>query len=209
MIRVALIEDNARALKYLEALLSGSRGISVTGAYSTGMEALAGILENRPDVILVDIGLPDISGIEVIKRLGERLQDLDIIVYTLHEDKKHLLAALKAGATGYILKGASSIELVRAIEETKNGGSPMSPRVARFIIEEFQSQASKKEACVLTPREKEVLEGMAKGITENRLSEDLSLSPHTIHSHIKHIYKKLRVCSRAEAVLKGRREGII
>lgn len=209
MIKVAIVEDKEETLNYLRALLGGSKGIEVIGAYSTGQEALAGIEQRRPDVALVDLGLPDISGIEVIGSLKASIPDLDIIAYTLHEDRKHLVSALKAGATGYILKGASAVEIIQAIEAITAGGSPMSPRIARYIIEDYQGNTPPKESVVLTHREKEVLEGIAQGLPEKQLAEQLALSQHTIHTYVKSIYRKLQVNSQAQAVLKARRKGII
>lgn len=209
MIKVAIVEDKAETLKYLEALLAGSNGIQMVGAYATGNDALAGIQNRVPDVVMVDIGLPDISGIDVIRALKDQFPDLDIIAHTMYEDRIHLVAALKAGASGYILKGASASKIIEAVEEIADGGSPMSPKIARYIIEEFQSNTRKRDDIVLTPREKEVLQGIAQGKQEKTLAEDFSLSPHTIHTYVKNIYKKLRVGSQVEAVLKAKKSGII
>lgn len=209
MINVAIVEDKDETLSYLKALLGGSKGITVTGGYATGSDALAGIPASAPDVVIVDIGLPDISGIDVIRRLRESCSGLDMIAYTMHEDRKHLLAALKAGATGYLLKGASALEIIRAVEEVVRGGAPMSPKIARYVIEEYQVKELRKNDGALSPREKEVLEGIAKGLPEKGLAETLSLSPHTVHTHIKSIYKKLHVNSQIQAVREAKKKGIL
>lgn len=208
-IKVSIVEDNPTTLKYLEALLSGSGRIEVVGAYSSGTEALRKIPEKTPDVLIVDLGLPDISGIDVIKKMREQSQDLEILVLTMHENREHLFSALKAGATGYLLKGTSSIEIIKAIEEVSDGGVPMSPRIARYIIEEFQNNKIKGIDSGLTSREKEVLKGISEGLSEKELADKLLLSSHTIHTHIKNIYRKLHVRSRIEAILKAKKKGII
>lgn len=209
MIKVAIVEDKAETLAYLQALLDGSNGVEVIGAYGAGREAIDGIERRRPDVALIDLGLPDISGIEVIRSLKESLPDLDIIAYTLHEDRKHLISALKAGATGYILKGASAVEIIQAVESVVAGGSPISPRIARYILEDYHTRPQRKDEVELTAREKEVLQGIAGGLPEKQLAERLSISPHTVHSYVKNIYKKLKVNSQAQAVLKARKKGIL
>ncbi len=209
MIKIAIVEDKEETLGYLKALLGGTKGFEVTGAYTTGNEALSGIEQRRPDVALVDLGLPDISGIEVIRTLKDLRTEIDIIAFTLYEDRKHLIAALKAGATGYILKGASAVELIQAIEAIIKGGSPMSPRIARYIVEDFQAAAPRKESALLTPREKETLEGIVKGLPEKKLAETLALSPHTVHTYIKSIYKKLHVNSKTLAIREARKKGIL
>ena len=209
MIKVAIIEDKQDTLNYLAALLGGASGISVSGAYLTGSSGLDGINSSLPHVALVDLGLPDISGIDVIRLLRERHPSLDIIVHTLHEDRKHLMAAIKAGATGYILKGASAVEIIQAIENIVKGGAPMSPKIARLIVEECQTKELNREGVILTSREKEVLDGIAKGYSEKNMSERLSLSHHTIHSYVKTIYKKLQVNCQAQAVLKARKLGLL
>jgi DNA-binding NarL/FixJ family response regulator len=209
MIKVAIVEDKEETLRYLEVLLGGTKGLTVVGAYSTGKAALDGISRNMPDVALVDIGLPDMSGIDVIQALANRWPKLDIIVYSMYEDRKHLVAALKAGACGYILKGASAGEIIEAVEGISHGGSPMSPKIARFVIEELQLHAKRNADAELTPRETEVLKSIAQGKQEKTIAENLSLSPHTIHTYVKSIYKKLKVQSQTAAVLKARNKGII
>jgi len=209
MIKVAIVEDREETLRYLEILLGGTKGLTVVGAYSTGKAAIDGIPRNVPDVALVDIGLPDMSGIDVIQALANKCPKLDIIAYTMYEDRKHLVAALKAGACGYILKGANAREIIEAVEGISQGGSPMSPKIARFVIEELQLHAEMSADAELTPRETEVLRSISQGKQEKIIAEDLSLSPHTIHTYVKSIYKKLKAQSQTEAVLKARNKGII
>lgn len=207
--KVGIVEDHEKTLEYLSALFSGSDGIELSCACSAGEEALEKVFQAPPDVLVVDINLPDISGVEVIKAVKERFPRVEVLVLTMHESREHLFSALQAGATGYLVKGASSTEIINAVSLLMAGGAPMSPTVARYVIEEFQDIKSSREATTLTKREKEVLQGVASGLSEKKLAESLSVSPHTIHTHIKKIYRKLQVNSRAEAVLKARNKGIV
>ena len=211
MIKIILIEDNFATLKYLEALLSASGEIQVLGTFASGGEIFRtasweGLV---PDVFVVDLNLPDISGIEVIRHLRYLFEKAEILVLTMHDDREHLFASLKAGATGYILKGTGAAEIIRAITDVARGGSPMSPGIARRIIEEFNGRGGLAGKSLLTEKEREVLREIANGLSERKVAEVLSLSPHTVHSHIKSIYRKLQVRSKTEAVLKAKTQGII
>lgn len=208
-VKVAAVEDNPKTLEYLAALFSGSDGIDFVGAYGNGRDALEKVPGMIPDVLLVDLNLPDIPGVEVIRDLKERIPRLEILVLSMHENREHLFAALQAGATGYLVKGASSVEILNAVSLLMAGGAPMSPTVARYVIEEFQEVKRARNSSALTSREKDVLQGIASGLSEKKLAEQLGVSPHTIHTHIKKIYRKLQVSSRAEAVLKARNKGIV
>lgn len=207
--KVAIVEDHEKTLEYLSALFSGSDGIELSCSCSTGEEVIEKVFQAPPDVLVVDINLPDMSGVEVIRAVKERIPRVEVLVLTMHESREHLFSALQAGATGYLVKGASSTEIVNAVSLLMAGGAPMSPTVARYVIEEFQDIKSSRETTTLTKREKEVLQGVASGLSEKKLAESLSVSPHTIHTHIKKIYRKLQVNSRAEAVLKARNKGIV
>jgi len=207
--RVAIVEDHEKTREYLTALFGGSDGIELLGAFGTGQEALQSLPELVPDVLVVDINLPDMSGIEIIRIMRERVPRMEILVLTIHENREHLFLALQAGATGYLVKGTSSTEIINAVAMLMAGGAPMSPVVARYVIEEFQDVKGARDSSALTKREREVLQGIASGLSEKKLADTLSLSPHTIHTHIKKIYRKLQVNSRAEAVLKARNKGIV
>ena len=207
--RVAIVEDHEKTREYLGALFGGADGIELTGAYGNGGDALGSLTESSPDVFIVDLNLPDMSGIDVIRALREKVPRLEILVLTIHENREHLFLALQAGATGYLVKGTSSGEIINAVSMLMAGGAPMSPVVARYVIEEFQDVKGTRESSALTRREREVLQGVASGLSEKKLADTLSLSPHTIHTHIKKIYRKLQVNSRAEAVLKARNKGIV
>lgn len=212
MITIAIIEDNVITLKYLEALLSGSGKLQVVGAYSSGKQALSGIRHKKvvPNVLMADLNLPDISGVEVIRQISEEYKNIKILVLTMHEDREHLLSAIKAGASGYLLKETGPAEIIKAIEEVAEGGAPITPKIARYVIAEFQDvKGAGYDGVQLTPREKDVLKAIATNFSEKDVADNLSLSPHTIHTHIKSIYKKLHVKSKTEAVLKAKTRGLI
>ncbi len=210
-IKVAIIEDKEETLNGLSLLLGKSEILDVVGSFSIGESAIREIPSLMPNVALVDIGLPGVSGIDVIKELKELLPSIEMLVLTVHEDKGHLFAALKAGATGYLLKDSAPGEIIEAIEEAYNHGSPMSPRVARYIIEYFYEIGSEahKGASLLTERENEILKGIADGLTDKRLADRLFISPHTVRTHLKKIYDKLHVHSKVEAVMRAKRDGVI
>ena len=209
MTRIAIVEDNITMLQHLKALLEGTEEMQVVGAYASGDEALRRLPEHTPDVMLVDLSLPDISGIDIIEKAHARFSEMEILVFTMHEDREHLFAALKAGATGYLLKGAGSLEIINAIKELIKGGAPMSPKIARYIIEDLRGNAGEAQKVLLSTRELDVLKGIAYGLSEKKLAEGLSLSVHTIHTHVKKIYRKLHVTSKTEAVLRAKSKGII
>lgn len=205
--RIVIIEDDALLREHLRLLLGGESTIEVVGAFGSAEDALPTLKEISPDVMLVDIGLPGMSGIEFIRRAKSLLPDAEIMAFTVFEDRDTVFSALKAGATGYILKGTTPRELVEALHGLYEGGSPMSPKIARAIIMDFQEMGD--EQYVLTPREKEILSAVEKGLSYKEIAEKLNVSPHTVHTHIKNIYEKLHAKSRSEAILKAKRRGII
>lgn len=206
--RIAIVEDNSILRENLVLLIGGEPDLEVCCNFGTAEEALPCILESKLDILLVDLGLPGMSGIELIKRVKARTQHLEIMVHTAFDARNTVFAAIKAGATGYILKGATPRELIESIHNLAKGGAPMSPKIARAVIGEFQ-QVETDDHYLLTPREKEILVGMEQGFTYIELGSRLSISPHTIHSHIKKIYEKLHAKSRREALATARQRGII
>ena len=209
MITVSILEDDARTLGYLSTLLNGSEHLSVIGAYTSGEEALEYIRQNQPDVFISDLNLPDISGIEVIRQVKEQFEKIDILVLTMHDEWSYIMPAFKAGATGYILKGTRPAEIVESILSIRNGGAPMSPMIARNLIKELRGAKPEKQAETLSEREKEILQAIASGFSEKTIAERWNISYHTVHAHIKHIYKKLHVNSKTEALLKVRNDGYL
>lgn len=208
-LKLAIVEDHRATLNYLAALFHGTEGIEVVGAYATGREAVDGLRRTLPTVALVDLGLPDMSGLEVIRSIKEYFPLVEIVVLTMHEDREHLLAALRAGASGYLLKGSSAIDILAAVRTAAAGGSPLSARVARSVVEEVRQGKPPAAGPTLTARERDVLRRLATGLSEKELAVELALSPHTVHTHVGKVYRKLQARSRTEAVLKARERGLL
>lgn len=206
--RVALVEDNKILLENLKILLSGESGITVTGAYASAEDALAGIRKAKPEILLTDLGLPGMSGVDLIKEVKNKLPDVEIIAHTIYEDRGNVFAALKAGATGYILKGSSPREIIEALHSIHQGGAPMSAKIARKVIMELQDDSLDDEQR-LTPREKDIVRQIESGLSYKLIADKFNISPHTVHSHIKKIYEKLQAKDRNEAIHKARKKGII
>ncbi len=205
-ISTALIEDDPVIRQLLQVILDGSPGFSCPWVYQDAESALQALPEISPDVILMDINLPGISGIECVRRLKTLVPDQDFIMLTNQEDDDSIFNSLCAGASGYLVKETPPAQLLEAIRECKGGGSPMSPHIARRVIASFHRA---KAPSPLSERETEVLKLLVEGANYRTIAEALFVSAHTIKAHIKNIYKKLHVHSRAEAVSKAHREGLI
>lgn len=206
--RVAIVEDEPNLLDSMRIILGGEPDITVVGAYASAEDAIAGYKDASPDMMIVDLKLPGMSGIELIKMLKADMPDIDIMVHTGFYDVENLLPAIKAGAAGYILKGCKPSELVEAIYNLRSGGAPMSPIVARALITEFQSEGQ-KGLYTLTKREREILKGIDAGRTSKGLADQYCLSLHTVRTHIKNIYEKLHVNSKSEALFKAHKIGLL
>ncbi len=206
--RLVIVEDNRLLLENLRLLLNGEAGITVTGAFATAEEAIASLGECLPEVMLVDLDLPGISGIELTKRVKATIPEVDIMAYTIFEDRETVFSAIKAGASGYILKGSSPRELVESLNNLFQGGAPMSPKIARKVIKEFQHESDNQQT-ILSQRERDIVRGIELGMTYKDIAERFSISPHTVHTHIKNIYEKLQAKGRPEAILKARKQGLI
>ena len=200
---VALIEDNAGICEELEQFLAEAADISCVAICRNLQTALRQVPPLAPDVIIMDIHLPDGSGIAGTSRLKELLPETQIVMYTIHEDAEQIFRALEAGASGYLLKSAEPAELLRAIREVRHGGVPMTGEVARKVIQSFRRTWSGRPAAdPLTKREEEVLDLLAKGLSSSEIGQQLTIGLETVNSHLKHIYGKLHVRSRTEAVIK-------
>ncbi|HEX9019944.1 MAG TPA: response regulator transcription factor [Nitrospirota bacterium] len=206
--RLVIVEDDPLLLENLTLLLSGEGGITVAGSYRSAEDALKLLATARPEVMLTDIGLPGMSGVELIKRAKEAMPGLEIMAHTVFEDRDKVFSAIKAGASGYLLKGSSPREIIESIHSLYKGGAPMSPKIARKIIHEFQDETM-NDQLLLTPRETEIVKRVEEGLTYKDIGERLGISTHTVHTHIKKIYEKLQAKDRNDAISKARKRGII
>lgn len=208
MIRVALVEDDDKIRNHLINLIENSDSFSCIGAYPNAEEALEDIPEKFPDIVLMDINLPGIDGIECTRQLKIKIPSILIVMLTVYEDASKIFNALKAGAVGYLLKLTKPDEILSALKEVSEGGSPMSAQIARKVVQSFQKKSLQNSAVSsnLTPRENEILELLTKGFLYKEIAGELSISIDTVHNHLRKIYEKLQVHSRTEAVVKYLKE---
>ncbi|MEP7154400.1 MAG: response regulator transcription factor [Betaproteobacteria bacterium] len=217
MARVLIVEDDAAFRSRYTQMLSHDADFEVVASVGTGGEGLAMLDLRKPDVLLVDLGLPDISGIEVIRHASRTLPKCECMVVTVFGDEEHVLASIEAGAAGYLLKDASEENFLAGIRELINGGSPISPIIARRLLKRFQAESSSPvesndgntSGVALSEREKEILLLASKGFNYPEMGKLMGISPHTVTSHVKKIYRKLAVHSRGEAVFEANRMGLI
>ncbi len=212
MISVVVVEDNDTIREGLKILIDGTEGYSCIGTYTRCETMLKSLKKSEPDVLLMDIGLPGMSGIEGIKQAKIILPDLNILVLTVYEENDLVFDALCAGACGYLVKKTPPSRLLEAISEAYSGGAPMSSHIARKVIDFFQvkkSASSNDSQNLLTPREREILGGLVEGNSFKALADSLCISIETVRFHFRNIYKKLHVHSQSEAVAKAIKEGLI
>ena len=205
---VAIVEDDAGIREDLIALLNGSPGCRFVGACASGEKALIDIPFWRPEVVLMDINLTGISGIECVARLKVKMPELLVLMLTVYEDGDSIFRALKAGASGYLVKRLVGDQLLGAIQEVTAGGAPMSCHIARKVVQFFNQAGPSREVTEnLSPRETEILDLLVAGCFFKEIADQLGISGETVRTHVNHIYRKLHVRSRTEAVVKYLRKG--
>ncbi len=205
-IEVVVIEDTEALANVIRRVVDAMEGIHCAGVFGTAEEGLENIERLRPDVVLMDISLPGMSGIEATALVKTRHPEIEVIMLTVYDDNDKIFDALKAGASGYLLKQASPDDLGRAIVDVRAGGAPMTAEIARLVVQAFHRAPSSKtgEAFNLSKRETEIVELVAKGLANKEIAADLTISVETVRVHLKHIYEKLHVRSRTEAAMKYR-----
>lgn len=214
-IGVLVVEDEPEFQRRFSEAVLGDSGLRLLGAVSTLKAGRALLDAQTPDVLLVDLGLPDGSGIELIHHAARHCPGCDAVVVTMFADDTHVLGSIEAGATGYLLKDASAVRIAAAIHEVREGGSPISPSIARRVLARFRQPAasglepSPAEPSPLSDRETELLKLIAKGLSFDTVADVLAISPHTVVTHVKNIYRKLAVHSRGEAVHEARQLGLL
>lgn len=210
-IRVGIVEDRDAVRTGLEALVAAAPGFAVAGAWGDAESALAAIGRQVPDLVLMDIALPGMDGIEATRLVRSRHAGVQVMMLTVYEDDTRVFESLRAGANGYVLKTTPPAELLEAIRTLHAGGSPMSGRIARRVVDFFHRPARAPDAAAeLTPREREILELLVEGFRYREIGERLGITLDTVRTHIRHIYEKLQVRSRTEATarfLRGAPEG--
>jgi len=200
-IAVSIIEDDAPVRAILAGWIRHAKGFRLASEYGSAESATAGLEDDKPDVVLVDINLSGQSGIHCVYRLKPLMPDTQFLMLTVYEDADHIFDALAAGATGYLLKRTPRAELLASIKLVREGGSPMTSYIARKVVQSFQRVPSEKPGPeVLSPREWEVLRLLARGFVYKEIAEALGISMPTVNTHVHRIYEKLHVRSRAEAV---------
>ncbi|MGA2247408.1 MAG: response regulator transcription factor [Verrucomicrobiota bacterium] len=208
MITVAIVEDNETVRNTMRELIDATPRLRCGGAYATAKEAMAEIPRLQPDVVLMDIHLPGESGIACTARLKARMPDLQVIILTVYKDIELIFQALKAGASGYLLKRAPTEEVLRAIVDVHSGGAPMTSEIARLVVQSFRPTAAIGiQEQGLSPRELEILVRLCDGLTNKEIAVKLGISAETVRTHLGHIYEKLHVQGRTEAVTKYLKAG--
>jgi DNA-binding NarL/FixJ family response regulator len=206
-LKVAIVEDDPRWRESLESLLRETEGLECVGSYGTGEDAVKDLPKRGSQVVLMDINLPGMSGVECIRQLRAVLPVIQIVMLTVYDDSDRIFHALQMGANGYLLKRASADEILQAIHDVHGGGAPMSAYIARKVVQSFQHQSpAAKPDEVLSKRETEVLGYVSRGYSDKEVAEALGLTSATVRSYLKTIYSKLHVHSRTQAILKAAKQ---
>jgi DNA-binding NarL/FixJ family response regulator len=203
IITVSIVDDEADLREHIAGYLAATGNIRCKSAYASAAEALEHLPQDKPDVILMDINLGDMNGIECVRRLTALVPEAQVLMLTVFEDTDQIFRALAAGASGYLLKRLSPKKLLEAIEEVYAGGSPMSAPIARKVVQSFKiAPAHGGSSVELSPRERSVLDGLVGGLAYKQIADQLGVSIHTVRNYIRRIYEKLHVHTRTEAVAK-------
>lgn len=213
-IRIAIFDDNKNIRNSIELLLKTEASFEMVGSFSNAIYCVEDVLDCKPDVVLMDIEMPEVCGIEAISQLKNQVPHVQILVQTVFEDEDRIFESLRAGASGYILKTTLNQSLVSSIKELQNGGAPMTPWIARKVLNFIYDAADKikpqkPEEYNLTPKEKEVLIHIVNGLSYKMISAEMNISYETVRSHIKKIYEKLQVASLTEVVAKAINQRIV
>jgi DNA-binding NarL/FixJ family response regulator len=217
-IRVFVVEDQTKILKNQLKLLEGHPDLAIVGTALSGETALEDVARLKPDVLLLDLGLPRMSGIDVTRAVKASMPQVEILIFTIFDEEDKVLEAVQAGASGYLLKGTPAEKMIEAIKEVSAGGTVIQPSLARRLLKHFRvgeatppapAPLEEPEGKKLSARETEILQLIAKGVSNNEAASMLSLSKATIRTHLEHIYRKLEVTNRVEAVTEGLRKGLI
>jgi DNA-binding NarL/FixJ family response regulator len=203
--RVMIVEDDQEIRNSFGLIVNSSQKFTVINSYGNCEDAIGALLRDKPEIVLMDIELPGMNGIQGTKIIKDKSPHTDIIMVSVYEDSELVFEALKAGASGYITKSANYMELLSALEEIVKGGAPMSSRIARMVIDNFHVNPNSP----LTKRETEILQLISEGKTYTQISEELFISKETAKTHIKNIYSKLQVNSKSEAIAKANLEKLI
>jgi DNA-binding NarL/FixJ family response regulator len=202
-INVSIVEDSDKFRETLARVLNRSEGFRCISHYPNAEDALKALPNDKPEVVLMDINLPGMNGVECVRQLKQLIPTIQVMMLTVYEDTENIFNALAAGATGYMLKRTSRDELLDAIREVHRGGSPMTTHIARKVVLSFQRAAPAASPTEnLSPREQEVLDCLSKGFLYKEIAEKLNISYETVHTYIRRIYEKLQVRTRTEAVAK-------
>jgi DNA-binding NarL/FixJ family response regulator len=202
-ITVSIVEDNDKLRGTLARVINRADGFRCVSDYANAEDALKDLPQARPDVVLMDINLPGMNGVECVRQLKQLLLQVQVIMLTVYEDTENIFNALTAGASGYLLKRTSSKELLEAIQEVQRGGSPMTMHIARKVVQSFQKTAATAQPTEnLSDREQQVLDLLSQGLMYKEIADKLAISYETVHTYIRRIYEKLQVRTRTEAVAK-------
>jgi DNA-binding NarL/FixJ family response regulator len=206
---IVLYEDNLQLSESIQSMLHLNEAVRLLGAYANPVEVKAHLQILKPDLLIMDIDMPAMNGIQAVKQVRSVNRDIPILMLTVFDDNQHVFDAICAGASGYLLKKHISARLFSAIEEVLAGGSPMSPSVARMVLASMQQRSASENPYQLTAKEKEVLTSLSKGNSYKLIASEVQISIDTVRSHIRKIYEKLQVHSQTEAVSKAIKEKLV